>query len=496
MSQIQINDLTFAYEGSYDTIFENVSVSLDTDWRLGLIGRNGRGKTTLLKLLMGAYPYSGSITAEVSFAYFPYEVPHPEWLTMDVLREVCPGCEDWEIVRELSRIAVAEDALWRPFDTLSKGEQGKALLAALFLKEQAFLLIDEPTNHLDREGREAISRYLRQKKGFLLVSHDRTLLDACIDHVLAINRSNMELQKGNFSSWRENKDRQDAFALSQNEKLRKDIKRLEQAARRTADWSGQVEKTKNADRKKPRDAGVKPDKGFIGHKAEKMMRRAKNLERRQQTAIEERSGLLQNLDTAEGLKLSPLRARKSPLIRLREVSVRYGEKIACEGITFEIGAGEQIALRGKNGSGKSTLLKLICGEDLDVTGEFYRAAGLKLSYVPQSTEGLRGNLRAYGEKYGISESLFKAILRKLDFSREQFDKNMEDFSDGQKKKVLIARSLCEEAHLYIWDEPLNFIDIFSRMQIEELLETYRPTLLFVEHDEAFCRRIAQKTIEL
>ena len=96
----------------------------------------------------------------------------------------------------------------------------------------------------------------------------------------------------------------------------------------------------------------------------------------------------------------------------------------------------------------------------------------------------------------MEERLLKALLRKLDFSRLQFEKNMESFSEGQKKKVLIARSLCEKAHLYIWDEPLNFIDIYSRMQIEELLLYWKPTLLFVEHDASFAQKIATKTVEM
>ena len=496
MSYIQVSDLTFAYEGSYDNIFEHVSFRLDTDWKLGLIGRNGRGKTTFLKLLMKKYEYSGTITADMDFAYFPYEVEHMEWLTIDVLREICAQCEEWEIIRELSRIDVAEDAIWRPFETLSNGEQVKTLLAALFLKENAFLLIDEPTNHLDEEGRKAISGYLKQKKGFILVSHDRNLLDSCVDHVLAINRNNIEVQKGNFSSWKENKERQDAFELSENEKLRKDIKRLEKAAKRTSDWSDKLEKTKNADRKKRRDAGIKLDKGFIGHKAEKMMQRSKNLERRQETAMEEKEGLLRNIETADDLKLSPLHARKNPLVYLKDVSVKYGEKTVCSGVTFEIENGDRISLKGKNGSGKSTILKLILGERMDFDGELRKGTGLKISYVPQRTDDLRGDLKTYIAEYGIDESLFKAILRKMGFPREQFDKSLENFSSGQKKKVLIARSLCEEAHLYIWDEPLNFIDVFSRIQIEELLEKFKPTLLFVEHDSVFSEKIATKTVTL
>lgn len=156
--------------------------------------------------------------------------------------------------------------------------------------------------------------------------------------------------------------------------------------------------------------------------------------------------------------------------------------------------GDRIALTGHNGCGKSSVLKLLMGEKISYTGALYVAKGLKISYVPQNTDGLRGNLRDYAYEYGIDESLFKAILRKLDFSRLQFEKRIEEFSEGQKKKVLIARSLCEEAHLYIWDEPLNFIDVFSRMQIEELLLNSCPTLLFVEHDQTFSGRIKTKEV--
>ena len=155
-----------------------------------------------------------------------------------------------------------------------------------------------------------------------------------------------------------------------------------------------------------------------------------------------------------------------------------------------------MALCGPNGSGKSSILKLLCGQDIPYTGTLELASRLKISYVPQDASGLRGGLRSYAADCDIDESLFKAILRKLGFERVQFEKDMGDFSAGQKKKVLLARSLCQSAHLYVWDEPLNYIDVLSRIQIEELLLTFRPTLLFVEHDRVFCEKIATKTISL
>ncbi len=129
------------------------------------------------------------------------------------------------------------------------------------------------------------------------------------------------------------------------------------------------------------------------------------------------------------------------------------------------------------------------------SGELWMGAGLRISYVSQDTTRLRGNIREFCSGRGLDESLFCALLRKLDLDRVQFAKNMEDFSEGQKKKVLIAESLMTPAHLYIWDEPLNYIDVFSRMQIEELLLEYRPTMVLVDHDVRFRQKIATRLIE-
>ena len=154
MSQIQISGLTFAYEGSYDNIFENVSLCLDTDWKLGLIGRTGKGKTTFLKLLTGEYESSGTILSSVDFEYFPYQVENKAQLTYEIAESVNPAMEQWELLRELNLLDADAEILYRPFCTLSFGEQSKVLLASLFLKEHAFLLIDEPTNHLDGPARD------------------------------------------------------------------------------------------------------------------------------------------------------------------------------------------------------------------------------------------------------------------------------------------------------------------------------------------------------
>lgn len=497
MSIIKVSDLTFCYEGSYDNIFENVSFQLDTDWRLGLTGRNGRGKTTLLRLLEGRYPYQGTIHASVGFDYFPYAVEDPSLCPMELLERVCPDVAPWRFLRELTPLEVSEDALSRPFSTLSGGEQSKLLLAMLFRRNR-FLLIDEPTNHLDQLGRALVSRYLRGKKGFLLVSHDRAFLDGCVDHILSINRSSIEVQKGNFSSWYENKRRQDAFELSQNERLKKEIGRLKEAARQSSDWADRVEGTKigknSAKVKGLADASGRPRLRCRAVPADAAA--AENLERRQQNAIEEKSALLKDIERSDALKLHPLTHHAQRLAALREVSIDYGGGVVCSGVSFTVTQGDRVALCGANGCGKSSVLKLLCGQDIPYSGTLETASRLVISYVPQDASGLRGRLRDYAAGYGLDESLFLTILRKLGFERVQFEKDMGDYSAGQKKKVLLARSLCQSAHLYVWDEPLNYIDVLSRIQIEELLQAFRPTLLFVEHDRVFCENIATKTVEL
>ncbi|MGO4276455.1 ATP-binding cassette domain-containing protein, partial [Paenibacillus sp. TAF58] len=160
MSTINVSNLTFAYEGSYDNIFENVSFQMDTDWKLGFTGRNGRGKTTFLQLLLGKHEYSGHISSQVEFEYFPFHVERKESLTYEVIEDIFPDYEHWQLIREFSLLKVSEDVLYRPFNSLSNGEQTKVLLATLFIKENSFLLIDEPTNHLDMNARKLVSQYL------------------------------------------------------------------------------------------------------------------------------------------------------------------------------------------------------------------------------------------------------------------------------------------------------------------------------------------------
>lgn len=506
MAQIVISDLSFCYEGSYDNIFEQVSLTLDTDWKLGLVGRNGKGKTTLLRLLMGGYEYQGSIRTPAVFEYFPFPTEGPECENViDLAERRFPDCELWKIMREMELLNLRTEILYRPFDNLSYGERSKVMLALLFSRENAFLLIDEPTNHLDWKAREQVAGYLKRKKGFILVSHDRLLLDSCVDHVLALERSGIQLEKGNFSSWWENKRRRDQFERGENEKLKKEIGRLQETARQARRWADRVEDSKIGydPRKEKTFIGTR---AYLGEKSRRMQQRRKNLERRQEKAAEEKRLLLKNIEQPAELRLTPLLHHREVYVCMEDVSVFYGSHKVLSHFSMNLRRGERVLLQGINGCGKSTALRTIlsaCGAEQEVNcsglrteGKIEVASGLKISHVSQDTSHLSGSLKDYVERAGVEESLCKAILRQLDFGREQFGKMMEDYSEGQKKKVLLAVSLATPAHLYVWDEPLNYIDVFSRMQLEELILRYRPAMLLVEHDRAFAEKCATRKIEM
>ena len=297
MAQINVCNLTFAYEGSFDKVFDDVSFSIDTNWKLGFIGRNGKGKTTFLNLLLGKYEYSGSISK--------------------------PGVENWRVMCELSNLGIDIEILYRPFSTLSLGERTKVMLAVLFSGENDFLLIDEPTNHLDKDAREIIKKYLSSKKGFILVSHDRDFLDACIDHVLVLKRVGIEVQTGNFSSWWENKERADMNAKSENEKHLKEIHKLRKSADRSKRWAEKNEGTKiGFDPVKEHDRFL-GTRSYIGAKTKKMQSRVKSFEKRILNEIKEKEGLLNEIEEITDLKLQPLTHHKERLIECRDFSLCY-----------------------------------------------------------------------------------------------------------------------------------------------------------------------------
>lgn len=512
MSQITISNLTFSYEGSFENVFEDVNLILDSSWKLGLIGRNGKGKTTLLKLLSGELSgYCGNINIKLRTMYFPYDIPTNKQNEpfISIYEDIDSNIEEWKIFAELNKLDIDIEVLYRPYNTLSHGERTKVLLATLFAIDEAFLLIDEPTNHLDQETRQVVKQYLASKKGFILISHDRDLLDGVVDHILVFNRKTIEVQSGNFTSWYDNKKRNDAFAIAENKKHLGEISKLRKASEQTNRWAIKNENSKiGFDPIKEHERNIST-RAYIGSKTKKLQSQRMNIEKRINREIERKENLLQDIEKIEKLKLTKLRPTKKVLMYFDDFSLKYNdaENPLFTKFKLEVKEGDRIAIDGRNGTGKSSLINFILGNlgVSEVSSSYSRLISegkceitkdLIISYISQDTSHLKGDITNFCYEYGIDKSLFCSLLIKLDFEKDDFLKDIKDYSAGQKKKILIAKSLLTPAHIYIWDEPLNYLDIFSRVQVEDVVKDFDPTILFIEHDVKFKTTIANKIVTL
>lgn len=496
MSKIEIKELTFGFDSQATRLFNETSLNLDTSWKLGLIGRNGRGKTTLLRLLLGELPYQGTIAHQLTFTYFPQTITDKEQLTLYALQEKMDFAQ-WELERELNLLQADPDILWRPFSSLSGGEQTKALLAALFIDDAHFPLIDEPTNHLDITGRRHVAEYLKRKKqGFIVISHDRGFMDDVIDHTLAIEKSRLVLYQGNFSTYEEQKKRRDEFEQAQNEKIGREVSRLKKTAADKADWSLTREGDNHGDPNVKGSGGTGHD-GFTSARAARTMKRSKAIIGRMESQAVEKEQLLKDIEHIEPLKMNFQPTHKKRLLRVENLVLSYDGKPLFQPLTFELVQGEQLAITGPNGSGKSSLIQYLMGSfSGEASGNVVFSDNATVSYLRQNYDDNTGTLTAFAEKNHVSYQDLLNNLKKLGMERTAFHNRIEDMSMGQQKKVELAKSLAIPAELYLWDEPLNYLDVFNHEQIEELLQTVKPTLLLVEHDQHFIDTIATKVITL
>ena len=496
MSTIEIKQLSFSYDGVGLTLFEDVNLNIHTSWKLGIIGRNGRGKTTFFKLLQNKLAYQGNINHQVEFSYFPQTISDKEKMTYEIIDELNVG-EIWEVERELTLLGTDTSVLWRSFSTLSGGEQTKVLLALLFAQEGSFPLIDEPTNHLDALGRIQVANYLKQKKtGFIVISHDRSFIDEICDHILAIDKNQITLSQGNYSTYQFQKTRQDESEHEQNEKLKKEVDRLKQTAHKKAEWSQSREGDKYG-KSTVKNSGAIGDTGFIGARAARVMKKSKNLLNRMDKEIEEKEKLLKNIEFIDPLTMNYVPTHHKSFLTLENFTLAFDEQQLFKPISFEVKPGDRIAITGANGVGKTSLIKALLNQFKgEIIGNIYRTTPETWSLVRQKYEVNKGTLKEFCLENHLDYQEFLSNIKKLGLERELFNNKIETMSMGQRKKVEMAKSLTTETPFYLWDEPLNYLDSFNYEQLEEVILENTPTMLFIEHDEMFINKIATQVIHL
>lgn len=481
MGTIQIKNVSFKYHQMTSNIFENLNLQIDASWKLGLIGRNGRGKTTLMKLLLGKLDYQGQIVSDLNFNYYPQVVTDSNITTFEVIKNLT-GLKDydfWKIEIEMEQLKLKESILQQIFKTLSPGEQTKVLLAALFVDESSFQLLDEPTNHLDVAGRKIVADYLQNKKGFIVISHDKVFLNQVINHVISINRTDVTVYKGNFDTWETANENQIHLETSQKHQLKNDIQRLHQTAIKRENWA------KQSDNQNPDSTG------------KKMMKKSKTIARRVNSAIDEKKQLLQNIEIEAPLVLNYEDVKYPEVLLHVDNMTLKNEHLQTPKLDLDLKRHQIIAIEGHNGIGKTTIFKQILGleQPFTQTGTIKLAKDLKVSYLAQNN-ALKGTIKQLSVDKKIELELIYSNLRKLGFERQLFEYPVEEMSQGQRQKVALAASLSQKANLYLWDEPLNYLDVITRQQIIEVLKNQQPTMLLIDHDQDLIDQVASRKIRL
>lgn len=227
------------------------------------------------------------------------------------------------------------------------------------------------------------------------------------------------------------------------------------------------------------------------------MKRSKAIVQRVEGQISEKEKLLKNIESADALRINYEESYHRRILQVEELGLFYSDKCLFKDKNFELLRGECLTIIGKNGSGKTSLLQALLGEfSGKVEGSIQRASGLKISRVRQNYENNQGTLEDFAEKEGLEYSHFLNNLRKLGMERRVFANRIQDMSMGQRKKVELAKSLSQRANLYIWDEPLNYLDVFNQKQILELLLQFKPTMILIEHDDYFVKMVSDKIVRL
>ena len=457
MGSIKISNVSFRYEDSSNHIFNNLNLDLDSSWKLGLVGRNGRGKTTFLNLLQGKLVGRGEIQTKLNFSYYPIRIKDPANITLYELQDQIMF-EQWKLERELNLMHVDSNLIWQSFNTLSGGEQTKILLALSFIDENSFPLIDEPTNHLDEESRQEICKYLtKHHKGYIVVSHDRNFLNQVTDHVLAIENTEIHLYQGNYATYEQIKEGRDEFNREKNEKIAGEIKNLHNQKEQFYHWAQKIEARKNLGQKTQYilNRRARVNKAAIGHAAAKMMKKSITRRNRMDKKIEEKEGLMVNIEDIPKLTMNFQSNYHSAFLKflLNKVSA--------------------------NSNGRCEL-----------------ANGLRISYLPQDFTIHQGSLKNFAPHQKLSYEDLLNILKKMGFPHTNFNVPIEEMSMGQQKRIALAKSLLEPADLYLWDEPANYLDVFNQDQLINLLQEVKPAMLLIDHDQYFIEQVADERIKL
>jgi pleuromutilin/lincosamide/streptogramin A transport system ATP-binding/permease protein len=436
-------------------LFDIEQIYIHQNDRIGLVGRNGCGKTTLLNFLAGkADPEEGTVIRPV----------------------------DCELLPQLKSTDT----------TKSGGEVTQAYINETFIKDPELLLADEPTTNLDTEHIEWLEKKLKHWKGaFVIVSHDRVFLDNLCTTIWEVHEGKINVYKGNYSDYADQKEiekRQQTLAYEQYESKKKQLEEALKAKEKKAERATKAPKKVSSS--EARITGAKP---YFAKKQKKLQQTAKAIETR-----------LEKLEKVEKVKEVSALKMKLPnhdqfkdriVLRVQELAGKVGERILWNKTTFHVRGGEKLALIGPNGSGKTTFVKKLINREDGIT----MSPAMKIGYFSQNLNILNvektilENVRSTSKQ---DETFIRTVLARMHFFREDVHKEVAVLSGGERVKVALAKLFVSDINTLVLDEPTNFLDIEAAAALESLLKEYEGTIIFVSHDRRFIEQVATRILAI
>lgn len=529
MQYLKTDKLTFEYIGQETPLFENINLEINKNDKIGLIGKNGCGKTTLFNLLQGNLaPSSGAIHFRNSAhaGTLPQEIKIKNGITVkDFLWTAKPGLlglkqtidttEDFSkqealdtladfeekggyvfeanFEKQLSVFELSPEFLERSVSTLSGGEKTKVALCRLVLSEPDFLLLDEPTNHLDLETLLWLEDYLKKiRMPFVVISHDRKFLDNCVTQVWELEGGELRSYSGNYSLYKEEKDKEFALQMHQYETQQKKLKQLKKTASERRKWAGSYQAETGKD-------GNAPVFEMITNPAKHAMKRARNVEKRMDMMIEREEAKKPHIEKKRGLIFEDSDLKNKFVLRVSDLSTAFGDTPVFQSLNLTLQNSARLAITGKNGSGKTTLLNILTSGIRDYDGNFTWVPGARIGYYTQEHKNLDLESTALEEVLQgrvDMQTEARTILGCLNLKKDKVTEKIRHFSIGERSKVALAKIILSDANVLILDEPTNHLEIAAREALEDALLAFKGTVVFVSHDRYMRNRVATEIFDM
>ena len=474
---LKINHLKKYY--SDRCLFEDLNFEVFPGEKVGLIGINGCGKSSLFKIINGGLEKDGGyVTVNGRLGYLPQDLSFGETqFPADYLES---WSDDPEYFKTIHQMGVSE-LLWQPIETLSGGEKTRVFLAGLQLEAPDVLLLDEPTNHLDQAGLKVLKNFVRQFAGALLmISHDRHFLDETANRIVLLEDGDIRSFKGNYSDYRHRLEQEQAFQQMAFDRYVKTKAQLEAAA--------------NAQLKRANKFNGLSQNDFQRGKAKGVAQKGK--------ALQKRVEMLEKVDRPKWVRPLPIYMNsggEAPkfLVIASELELKYEGQAIFRNVSFQLERSSRIGLVGANGSGKSSLLRAVLGEmssSAELRGQMRVSPSVRIGYFSQELTSLdpEATLIEALQDLQLQEKELRNFLGAMNFKQSDVYKQIKMLSYGEKARVAMLNLALGGYQLLLLDEPTNFLDVPTREKIEELLQGYDGAVLFVSHDQYFIEHMAHK----